>query len=164
MRPIVYLVNSLEHFPVNSWRRICFVYFVALTIGMHWPRLTVPIPVIIPIDKLMHAFGFAGFTGLLMLSRVLPRLNRAFRTRNIWLCAVIALAIGMTFELTQQQFVPNRYATWQDFIANLLGVLSAAAAAHGIFAKVPYTSTIHPNDGVETSASERADHASPPPA
>jgi VanZ family protein len=70
-------------------------------------------------DKLAHVVEFAVFACLLY--RYL-RLRRAVGEDRVWLlCLTVGAAYGLFDEL-HQVLVPMRFCTWQDLVADFVGV------------------------------------------
>lgn len=162
--PITWFVHTItRRTPIMAWRLIFVVYAICLTIGTHLPTLRPPGQAFIPTDKIMHLFAFAGFAGFLMLTRWLQgpvadasavhvegsrpgphqgnrkreRHRPAFTARNIIRCGVVALVWATLDEISQGlPILEHRYVTWQDALANTLGVVIAVAVAWMVFRRV----------------------------
>lgn len=105
--------------------RVTFVlYALALTIGTHWPDLSVASPGIEFSDKILHAGAFFGGALLLGLTGWLgpPGL------RSAGFAGVIGVAWAAADELTQGLPGLNRSVSVFDFLADLLGVAGAVLA------------------------------------
>lgn len=70
-------------------------------------------------DKLAHFFAFGGLT---LLARVITGSPREL---ILWLLG-LALA-GLVIEVLQELIVPGRNFCWKDMMANLAGIVTAAA-------------------------------------
>ncbi len=74
-------------------------------------------------DKVMHALAF----GLLLVSFHPPR--AAFRPPGDWLPgAVVTSTVFAFLDEAHQAWVPGRTATWEDFLADGVGIAAAAVA------------------------------------
>ncbi len=128
------LVEQMERVSRSAWRRITLIYWLALTAGTHWPKLRIGAPGPIPVDKILHALAFAGLAGLLMLTRLLDRQTpRAFAARNINRAAAAALALAAIDELTQYWPALDRFARFDDFVADVIGIAAAWCVAMLVF-------------------------------
>lgn len=131
---IVRLVRLMERVSPAAWRRVVVVYWLALTAGTHWPSLRVGRPGPIPVDKILHALAFCGLAGLLMLTRWLDgAAPSAFTARNINRCAALALLLAALDELTQAWWRLDRFAQWDDFAADVVGIALAWLVAMLLF-------------------------------
>ncbi len=102
---------------IRSWRWFFTLYWAALTIGTHWPRLDPMGPEHTPPDKVMHFLAFGILALLLERTRWLPRGWMAF--------LLIALWIPLD-EWTQDLLSPWRNWALPDVLAGLEGLLAAA--------------------------------------
>ena len=105
---------------VTRWQQLLGIYWAAMAIATHWPRIELPGPeyTIWQTDKMAHLVCFAVLTLLLiraMGSRI-PHLARAV----LALCIVSAYAV---LDEWTQQFV-ERSASRPDLVASLLGALT----------------------------------------
>jgi len=108
-------------------RRIIFaVYAVALFIGTHIPNLHVRVPTIDRPDLLIHMAAFGGWFSLLLAAELLGPW-RAFR--SIALCLLIAICCAAVDEYSQSLPILRRTAAWDDFVANVMGIVLAAILA-----------------------------------
>lgn len=96
----------------RPWRWAFVIYITAMTIGTHWPNMQLA-PEIPATDKTIHLAAFGGLAVLLWRTRWFPK---------IWLCGLLAL-VWAAFDETSQGFPGlNRTVSWQDMIANALGI------------------------------------------
>ncbi len=105
------------------------VYWFALAVGSHWPKLSLfPPPKTEPIfqpDKGMHFVAFAGLTWLMIRAKVAGR-----GVGEPWavVCAgVLALLYAGGDELAQQW--AQRQVMFSDFLASAVGVLTVVVFA-----------------------------------
>ncbi len=101
---------------VRPWRLLFVVYWLALTVGTHWPALGLgtesqPAP-----DKLIHMLAFGVLTLLL---------SRARWMGSPWLAGLAVLLWTGLDELTQGMGVLRRISSYQDMLAGMLGVCMA---------------------------------------
>jgi hypothetical protein len=91
------------------------VYAFLMTVGTHWPgfRLRPEVPVT---DTALHLVAFGGLTWLLWRTRWI---------RRRLVVVLVALAWSGLDELSQALPILDRTPTWQDHVANALGVLVA---------------------------------------
>jgi len=128
------LVDRLERISAKAWRWTFVVYYLALSAGTHWPGLRLGPPTVIPVDKILHMTAFCGAVGFLMLTRWCDRKSpRAFMPRNIWRCAGVGIVLAGLDELSQNLPGQDRFATWEDFAANVLGIAIATLVALTLF-------------------------------
>ncbi|MFG0328803.1 MAG: VanZ family protein [Phycisphaerales bacterium] len=131
---------------VRFWRWTLLLYGVALTIGTHWPGMRIGQPSGFPTDKILHVVAFTGLAGFVMLARPTGSdAGRAFHCRNIGWSTLIAVIWAGLDEVTQIFGEVDRFATVQDFVANLIGVSLAAFVALFVFARVPISSSKAPS-------------------
>ncbi len=89
------------------------MYLIALTTSTHWPKFELPenVPVT---DTTLHLLGFGGLTFLLWQTRWI---------KSRWLVALIVAGWSLIDEYSQGIPILHRWVTWQDALANVLGVL-----------------------------------------
>jgi len=109
----------------EPWRRgvraLFWLYTVALIVGTHWPRLTVPDPgLVFGVDKWLHVGAFGGFTLLLLIAELAP--GRRPTAKLAWALA-IAAAFTIVDEITQNLFSERTFSLG-DILAGLLGVVA----------------------------------------
>lgn len=114
----------------RSWRVACVIYALALTVGTHWPKLSLHIDDIPAPDKILHMFAFGMLTVLL------------WRTRWIgtkWLLPIL-FAWAMLDELTQA--IPGLGRTFSilDVLGGWLGIVAACLL---IWAFAPLGDVLH---------------------
>ena len=150
-------VRLMERVHTGAWRWIATLYWIALTLGTHWPSLRVGQPGPIPVDKILHAVAFCGLAGLLMLTRWFDRRAAfSFESGNINRSCLAAVVLAAIDESSQSWAWFDRFARLDDFIADLLGIAVAWTVAMLLFRRHRADDTIHPesprkspkNDGV----------------
>lgn len=100
------------------------VYALALFTATHIPRLTIPLPG--RPDLFVHAAVFGAWTALLIACAFFgPALSR----RNVLWCVVIATGYSALDEGLQAIPALHRTAAWDDWGANMIGVVGVGAAA-----------------------------------
>ncbi len=95
--------------PLAFWLPLCFVTYMALTPLQHAaiPRTN---------DKVMHLLAFGYLTGAFAV---------AYTRWTTWQrTAGIMLAYGVLIEGVQA-FIPNRYCSWRDIVADSIGIALA---------------------------------------
>lgn len=104
----------------RSARTLLPIYWLALAVGTHWPRLELPgqNAVIYGLDKWLHLLAYAGLVGLALAARL--RLGRSASVRLLAAVGLIALYIPID-ELTQR-LVPGRSFDLWDLVASYLGL------------------------------------------
>ncbi|MEX0885633.1 MAG: VanZ family protein [Phycisphaeraceae bacterium] len=105
-------------------RVLLVVYWLALALATHWPRLELPVRdpnSVWQIDKLVHAVSFAGLCALLIAARPLGR--GVGRAGNALAACLIAAVYSAVDEATQQ--FTGRDPSLSDAVANLIGILGA---------------------------------------
>lgn len=104
--------------------RIAFaVYAAALFIGTHIPDLQIRVGHIERPDLFIHMVAFGGWFCLLLISEYLGPWRSP---RSVAMCAAIAVACAGIDEYSQSLPVLNRTAAWDDFAANVSGIVLAA--------------------------------------
>ncbi|MDY7110528.1 MAG: hypothetical protein SYC29_18000 [Planctomycetota bacterium] len=101
----------------RPWRLAFILYASALTVGTHWPQLTLA-PEVPASDKTIHLLAFAGLTYLLWRTRWLRAYGIVIPLAFLW---------SIVDELSQGIPILNRHVTWEDAAANALGVIVVAA-------------------------------------
>ncbi|MAE61004.1 MAG: murein biosynthesis integral membrane protein MurJ [Planctomycetaceae bacterium] len=101
-------------------RRVLIVYWLALAVGSHWPRLYLGDNAALPfgVDKWLHVGGYAGLIFLLLSARFFGR--RGMRAAILPAVAIL-LIYALIDELTQH-FVPGRSVTFLDYVASCIGL------------------------------------------
>lgn len=110
------------------WRWMFVVYAIALFVATHWPNLKLDVPMVERPDLFVHMTVFGGWCGLFWLS---AWVGRAISGRSVVLSAVIAAAYAGVDEGLQAIPWVHRTAAWDDYGANCLGIVLAAAIAGG---------------------------------
>jgi hypothetical protein len=108
----------------QAFRAAFMLYVPALFIATHWPKLELPAagrP-----DLFIHIVAFGLWTALLIGAGFFgPALSR----RNIRVAGVIGIIWAGFDEATQAIGFINRHAAWDDFAANVGGVLLSCSAS-----------------------------------
>ena len=97
----------------RPWRLLFVVYWLALTVGTHWPALGLGTEAQPAPDKLIHMLAFGVLTFLLSRTRWMG---------SPWFAGLALLLWTGLDELTQGIGVLRRYSTFQDMLAGMLGV------------------------------------------
>ncbi len=97
------------------------VWWVAMAVATHLPKIPGPPPSIPNADKIAHILIYFVLT--LMGGRALISAGRISGTRGLWLWAAIYMAYGIVDEVTQP-FV-NRTMSFYDWLADGIGVMAA---------------------------------------
>jgi len=111
------LVHDRTQRIARPWRWAFVIYLLTLTIATHWPNLRLG-PEVPASDKMIHLLGFGTLALLLWQTR---------RIGSRWLIWIITVAWALLDELTQGIPALNRTVTWEDMLANTLGVTVAVA-------------------------------------
>ncbi|MCQ2224624.1 MAG: VanZ family protein [Paludibacteraceae bacterium] len=73
-------------------------------------------------DYMAHLIVFGALSFSLALETLLAKLTSSFRTKRMWVMALlIPILYGGLIELIQQNFFPPRSAEWTDWLADALG-------------------------------------------
>lgn len=117
-RPSPLKDNRLEaqRLATRWWRRWTLLYFILLTVGTHWPRLTIGTGTGPPPDKILHLFAFGGLTLLLWQCRLI---------KNKWLLGLIVTAWVVFDEISQSLPILKRETSWEDIVAGCAGIVCA---------------------------------------
>ncbi len=97
----------------RSWRIVFIIYALILTVGTHWPAFTLA-PEVPASDKALHMAAFGVLAWLLWRTRWIT---------HLWQAGILALAWSMLDEYSQSIAILNRWCTWEDGLANALGVI-----------------------------------------
>lgn len=102
------------------------ILFAAAIIGLSSiPNLRTPEVRVIAVDKLAHLIEYAVFAFLLYRAFV-HRRGRARADRAIWYAALI-VSLFAVFDETYQRFIPGRFSSGHDIVADLLGAILVLA-------------------------------------
>lgn len=106
---------------LRAMRAVAGVYWVALAVGTHWPRLTLmeDDAGVLQLNKAMHVTAFAGLTLLLALARPAGR-QRRWVVQTATAC-LIAGGYALVDEWTQA--FADRNVGLADIVANLIGII-----------------------------------------
>ena len=98
----------------RPWRLAFLGYWLALTVGTHWPELQLQTAVGRFPDKLAHILAFGGLTILLLRTRWLGA---------AWLAGLLIVLWAAFDEISQALPGLRRTISWQDMIAGQIGVV-----------------------------------------
>lgn len=110
-------------------RRTFFVYVPLLFLATHWPNFQIPVPG--RPDLIVHAAVFGLWTAVLIACAFF---GPALSWRNIAWCTLIAAVYSGVDEGLQAVPWIRRHAAWDDWGANLIGVLGVGLAAAALAA------------------------------
>ncbi len=85
-------------------------------------------------DKIAHSAGFFVL-GILLFRYLWMRRGKTL-DGSFWSCLVIGFLYGGLDEL-HQLFIPNRECSWQDFLADCIGVFAGAVIIRYYYQKRP---------------------------
>ncbi len=102
-----------------------WLYVLAVFLATHWPDAKIPIPIARP-DIIAHMTIFGLWTALCIGCGYF---GRVWSVRNIVIAGLVSLAYSGFDEGTQAFRALNRVAAWDDFLANVAGVIVVAAGA-----------------------------------
>jgi len=106
--------------------RVAFaVYACGLALVTHWPALRAPIVGLSRSDMVAHVGVFGVWAALMLLC---GWFGPVLSARNIVVGFLVALAYAGLDEGTQAIPAVKRYAGWDDFAANVMGVCCGVAA------------------------------------
>ena len=114
---------------MTIWRLAFVLYALALLTATHWPKMVINPASGLRVDIAAH-FGAYGLLMLLM-TRAGFFARPWHGARNIWLSALGAAAVAGGDEITQSIPGVGRVSDWQDYAANMVGILMATG---GLFA------------------------------
>lgn len=108
----------------RHWRWAAGAWWVALAVGSHWPRLSLPgqSSVALGLDKWLHVVAFGGLAALLAAARLAGR-GRPWRSLGL---GVLLAAIYLPVDEATQSLVPGRQASLGDVLAGAIGVAGVA--------------------------------------
>ena len=109
---------------IGLWLPVA-AYMAAIYYGAAMP--SVPGPVGMVSDTVLHAVGYAGLALLTLRATARGQWSGVTR-RAVLLAFVIATVHGLTVEW-EQMYVPSRFAEWRDVGNNTIGVAAGLAAA-----------------------------------
>jgi len=101
----------------RPWRIAFAIAALLVTTATHWPALRLG-PEFPASDKTLHTLAFGGLTFLLWRTRWL---------RRRWLLWLVMIPWAALDEITQGIPALNRFISWEDGLANLLGVTVVVA-------------------------------------
>lgn len=111
---------------MTFWRLAFVFYAIALFTATHWPKMVINPASGLRVDILVHFAAYGLFT--LLISRAGFFAHPWHSARNIWLSALGAAAFAGGDEITQSIPGVGRVSDWQDYAANLTGILTGAGA------------------------------------
>lgn len=100
------------------------IYAVVLFLGTHWPQLRVEGPVPRP-DLIVHLLAFGLWTVLLGACQWWGPWRGVRNAAITWAVAIVYAAIDEALQLIPAL---GRFAAWDDYAANVLGVTAGAIA------------------------------------
>ena len=108
---------------IANCRLLLILYWLAMAVGSHWPRLELnAISLPFGLDKWLHFTAYTGLVWLLSMTgwlRVIP----AGRLRGWCLPASFIALVYSWIDESTQYFIPGRYIDPGDVLASDLGVL-----------------------------------------
>ena len=108
--------------PLGVRRGVFLAYAVALFTATHWPSLKIdgPVP---RTDLWLHVGAFGAWTLLFGFAEFIGRWRDRTTPLRLIACGIVYAAMD---ELLQAIPVLNRFATIEDYVANLVGVFAGA--------------------------------------
>lgn len=111
---------------------------IALAILLLSSQSTLPLPKnIFGVDKIAHFIAFGALAGAITLWIPARRWTNAASFRFIVIAAAIAILFGISDEF-HQSFVPGRFPSVYDVIADALGAFAGAAVMHTLIVRIPW--------------------------
>lgn len=111
---------------------------IALAIVLLSSQSTLPLPQsIFGVDKIAHAIAFGSLAGAIALWVPARRWTAPASWRFICIVAAIAILYGISDEI-HQSFVPGRFPSIYDVIADALGALAGAAVMRALIVHLPW--------------------------
>jgi len=104
------------------WQFFMLVIFLQSSSG----KISLPDIGIDWFDKIVHFFVF-GLLAILMLRGIKIANNRVLQNHFVWISILTCIIFGATDEI-HQLFVPGRFGSLSDWIADILGILVFSAA------------------------------------
>lgn len=97
--------------------------------SMQQPPLPMPKFEWLTIDKLYHFIEY-GILSVLLSIAFVKAPPKSFPTKWIWItAALISILYGVSDEL-HQKFVPGRYATFADWVADVIGSIAGVVGVY----------------------------------
>ncbi|MEM1183480.1 MAG: VanZ family protein [Planctomycetota bacterium] len=108
--------------PLGVRRGVFLAYAVVLFTATHWPSLKIdgPVP---RTDLWLHVGAFGAWTLLFGFAEFIGRWRDRTTPLRLIACGIVYAAMD---ELLQAIPVLNRFATIEDYVANLVGVFAGA--------------------------------------
>lgn len=111
---------------------------VAIAILLLSSQSTLPLPQsIFGVDKIAHAIAFGSLAGAIALWVPSRRWMAPGSWRFICLAAGIAILYGISDEI-HQSFVPGRFPSVYDVIADAIGAFAGAAVMRALIVRIPW--------------------------
>ncbi|MGB0884105.1 MAG: VanZ family protein [Flavobacteriales bacterium] len=97
-----------------------YVVFSIVTLGSLMPQTSVP-PVLQTLsDKTLHILMYLAFSASLFWFLE----KRTSQHQSLWLSISLSIAFGALMEVLQGQYIPGRFGSVLDLIANIIGVFT----------------------------------------
>ena len=106
------------------WQFIMLAIFIQSSIG----KLSLPDVGIEWFDKIVHFFIY-GLLGLLTVHGLKHASHQLLQKHYLWISTLICIFFGATDEI-HQFYVPGRFASVWDWIADILGILVFVLVYH----------------------------------
>jgi hypothetical protein len=117
----------------SFWKTISWAILILLLMSIPTTSMPVIAPVFHP-DKLIHVMLFALFMMIWIgecnktsLSRIKNKdgytINEKFSFKTYSLLSSFPILYGITMELLQHYIISGRHGSWQDMLANTIGVI-----------------------------------------
>jgi len=120
----------MKNYFVHYWKSTTVVLCI-LYLSFASPSRFANIPTFDNEDKLVHFLMYAGLCCIFIFDfRLANKNNNTKSTLGYLLCLALPILLGGSVEILQPIYFAPRSASWFDFLANTVGVLSAWVFMH----------------------------------
>ena len=89
------------------------------------------------LDKVAHLLMYLAFAFITLWGYRLPYRERgkAFRSKALWITLLVSVSFGALTELMQEFFIPSRFGSVYDWIADVIGSILGVTLFYFLYKK-----------------------------
>ena len=114
---------------------LLYMALIFIVSSLEQPPLPMPEFEWLTIDKLYHFIEYAILGGLLALAFVKAESPQSVPSKLIWLAAAVLSILYGASDEWHQTFVPGRFATIADWVADVIGSIAGVLAVYLYYRK-----------------------------